>query len=175
MLSLRSKRPQRAPEVLTKAWETRRARYGENGMVRESFKKNPAYGSWNAARARCRSTTHEHYHYYGGRGIKFDSRWDKFEDFLRDMGPRPPGGTIERNDVNGNYEPSNCRWVTQKQQNRNTRATKYLTFNGRSQALAAWAEEVGLSSGTLWFRIKAGWTVERALTSPKQIKSSRRA
>lgn len=170
------KRAPRPPGVLAKAWETRKARYGDNGMRRESQKKNPAYFSWVAARQRCNSPTHEHYKYYGGRGIKVCDRWqNSFDAFLEDMGPRPIGHTLDRRDVNGDYEPSNCCWATQKSQTRNTRSNRNLTYRGRTQPISAWAEEVGLKKGTLWFRINSGWDVERALTTPKQTKSVRQA
>lgn len=74
---------------------------------------------------RCERTTTKSYANYGGRGITVCARWqDSFEAFLADMGEKPAGMSIDRIDVNGNYEPGNCRWATRKQQNRNTRFNK---------------------------------------------------
>lgn len=82
----------------------------------------PEYYVWVAMRQRCRNPKCRIYKHYGGRGIKICKRWEKFENFFEDMGRRPEGKySLDRIDVNGDYEPSNCRWATQLQQVLNRR------------------------------------------------------
>lgn len=80
-----------------------------------------AYSSWEAMTSRCNNPNHISYKDYGGRGITICERWSEFDNFLWDMGERPIGKTLDRIDVNGNYEPSNCRWATPLEQNQNKR------------------------------------------------------
>lgn len=84
----------------------------ENGKVISS----KTYNSWASMKRRCNYPKHEHYYLYGGRGIKVCERWNDFVNFLKDMGERPGGMTLDRIDPNGNYEPFNCRWVTHQMQ-----------------------------------------------------------
>lgn len=96
---------------------------------------------------RCNNTNASQFRWYGGRGISVCARWDRFENFLSDMGHRPAGTSLDRIDGNGNYEPGNCRWATQTEQMRHTRATRLNTeavrvirwaaANGRTHALLA--------------------------------------
>ena len=79
-------------------------------------KLSPTYISWHNMKQRCRDPGDTSYARYGGRGITFCERWLDFNNFLQDMGERPDGLTLDRLDNDGNYEPSNCRWATRKQQ-----------------------------------------------------------
>ena len=93
----------------------------------------PAYQSWIAMKSRCYNPKAFGYKDYGARGITVCQRWrnkqDGFQNFLRDMGPRPAGHTLDRKKVNGNYEPDNCRWATAKQQQNNRRCTQPAPYN----------------------------------------------
>ena len=125
------------------------------------------YGTWSAMKARCKNPATIHYADYGGRGITVCERWEKFENFLADMGPRPtPAHSLERKDVNRGYEPDNCAWVTWREQARNTRRTVHVTLNGRTQCLQDWAHELGINPNTVRRRLELGWGYERALTEP---------
>lgn len=122
----------------------------------------PTHQTWSAMRSRCRT-----HHRYADRGITVDPRWDSFENFLADMGERPPGQTLERIDNDGPYGPSNCRWATRAEQGNNRENTVFITYRGRTQTVAQWAKEVGLSRGVLYNRIAIhGWPVERAIETP---------
>jgi hypothetical protein len=87
-------------------------------------KRSPEYQSWMAMMTRCHNASCSAFRHYGGRGITVCARWRLFENFLADMGPRPPGLTLERRDNDGNYEPGNCRWATRSDQVRNRRPTR---------------------------------------------------
>ena len=82
------------------------------------------------------------------------------------MGFQPEGMILDREDNNGNYEPSNCRWVTRKESARNTRTNRFITFAGETRCISDWAEITGLSKGTILTRLNRGWPVELALKSP---------
>jgi hypothetical protein len=93
-----------------------------HGYARMGIRRHPLYSVWSGMRTRCRNPNNKNWKDYGGRGITVCERWDKFENFLADMGERPgPSYSIDRIDVEGNYEPGNCRWATPTEQVRNRR------------------------------------------------------
>lgn len=117
---------------------------------------------------RCGNPNNPSFHHYGGRGVRVCNRWivkNGFLQFVEDMGDRPsPKHSLDRRDVDGDYEPLNCRWATQKEQMRNTRVNRYLTMNGESKTVAEWSDELGIRSNTIFTRLKRGWSDERALS-----------
>lgn len=107
---------------------------------------SPIYISWFQMLQRCLNPRCKSYKSYGGRGIKVCHEWKKFENFYRDMGDKPSlKHTLERKDNNGNYEKTNCRWATQKEQNNNRRSTIFITINGQINSLKFWVEKAGLN------------------------------
>lgn len=102
--------------------------------------KTALYGVWNAMHMRCSNPETESYPQYGGRGIRVCDRWKSFENFAADMGERPKGTSIERDDFNADYSPSNCRWATAKEQGRNKSNNALITAFGQTRCLTEWAE-----------------------------------
>lgn len=144
-----------------------------HGDSRRNSRK-PEYSVWSQMRARCGNPKHPEYFRYGGRGIRVCERWGDYANFATDMGDRPHGGTLDRVDVDGNYEPGNCRWATPKEQTRNRRVTIRLTFNGRIQSMADWADELGVTYSTFSGRVKKfGGEKAIAITQKKNQESLR--
>lgn len=127
--------------------------------------KDGAYSSWNCMMQRCYHKEHDQYQRYGGRGIVVCTRWHDFELFFFDMGSRPKGMTIDRNDSNGHYEPSNCKWSTKKEQANNRKSSRLIEFNGKSMNTRDWGKELGIPWQTIYSRLRYGWSVERTLTT----------
>lgn len=121
-----------------------------HGMV-----DTPEWQSWHAMRTRCLNKNHKRYGRYGGRGITICQRWmDSFLNFLSDMGSRPPGTTLDRIDNNGNYEPNNCRWANEEQQQNNTKKNRYFMYEGSVYSMAQLARKVNLPYWTMIYKIK---------------------
>jgi hypothetical protein len=140
----------------------------KHGMYR-----SPTYNTWAQMRQRCEDSGCRDFARYGARGITVCERWQDFESFLADMGERPDGMTLDRINVNGNYEPGNCRWATPKQQQRNRRSNVRITHDGLTLCVAEWAERVELERKTLEYRVRAGWPAARALFTPSTTNRKR--
>jgi hypothetical protein len=121
--------------------------------------------------SRCYNPHHDAWNNYGGRGIEVAERWlgrGGFASFAADMGKRPSiHHTLDRIDVNGPYAPGNCRWATKREQCRNTRYNRRITYDGVTMNLCEWSEVTGLKRTTISARLSHGWTVEDALTIQK--------
>lgn len=128
------------------------------------------YKRWAGMMRRCYDSSKENFNLYGGRGISVCKRWHSFEKFYKDMGEVPFGMTLDRIDTNGNYEPSNCRWATPKQQSNNRTNNKIIEWNGQKKTLSQWATDIGMSINALWARFDHSWGVEKALTTPLRVR-----
>lgn len=130
--------------------------------------KTRLYNIWTLMKKRCDCSDTEHYEYYGGRGITYCDEWNIYENF-RDWALNngyKNNLTIDRIDVNGNYEPSNCRWVTNKIQQNNKRSNKILKHNGKEMTMSEWADYLKIPYTTLRSRIsrcKSESDIDRAL------------
>ena len=149
-------------------------RFGNNardcGCIKGSIKiYAPTRRTWNSMKARCNNPRYPAFPAYGGRGIKICPQWGEFSVFLRDMGERPPGKTLDRRDNNKGYSPENCCWSTMEEQANNRRDNVRLTFRGKTLTIAQWAREIGVGRTTLFTRLRAQWPLELALTAPKHF------
>ena len=134
--------------------------------------RTPEYRIWLGIRQRCENDNNKNFWGYGGRGILVCERWKEFEAFLADMGPRPSKcHGVERENNNLGYSPENCVWATQREQMRNTSASRPLTFGGKSQCTADWAAELGLTVAAISARLRRGWTIDLALSTPVPCKT----
>ena len=119
------------------------------------------YRTWTDMRNRCNNRKNVHYSRYGGRGIKVCDEWQRsFESFhaWAIANGYSDDLTIDRIDVNGNYEPSNCRWITMSQQQYNKSNKRLVTVNGETKTISQWAECTGIKYDTIWRRVKRGKT-----------------
>lgn len=132
-----------------------------------NISKHPLYHLWVNLRGRCYTKSNHKYYMYGGRGVRVCKEWDSFEQFVKDMGPRPsPAHSVDRIDTNGNYEPGNCRWATPKQQQRNTRQNVYIEIDGETRVMMDWCMKYGASPSTVKNRVrKMGMSWKEALTA----------
>lgn len=124
------------------------------------------HGVWFGIKQRCTNPKSTAFKYYGGKGISICERWLDFSNFFADLGEPEIGMTLDRINSNGNYEPSNCRWATRKEQMLNTSRNHYLTHNGETMTISQWAEKTGISQKNIGNRIKKGWPIPEALETP---------
>ena len=128
------------------------------------------YRIWRNMKSRCFNKEIKAYKDYGGRGITVCEEWknsfETFHDWSMANG-YADNLTIDRIYVNGNYEPSNCRWVTRSEQSINKTDNHYITFNGETKTLAEWAKITGINRATINSRLQKGWTIEKTLTTKR--------
>jgi len=138
--------------------------YNCHGIITHGMTDTPTYSSWQAMHQRCYNKNHLSYSDYGGRGIKVCEEWHIFETFFKDMGLRPEGKTLDRLDVNDNYYNDNCVWSTIEEQANNKTSTTFVYYNDKYMSTRRWEKYLGFKSGVIRERLRAGWSIERALT-----------
>ena len=129
----------------------------------------PTYKVWDGMIQRCNNPLDANYNNYGGRGIKVCERWHEFKNFVADMGVRPNNLELDRNDNAKGYSPDNCSWVTRKENCRNTRHNRYLTYKGETRCLSEWAEITGITVTAIRARRGRQWSIEKTLSTPVQV------
>lgn len=148
----------------------------DNGHKHKKEKENIGVGferlhrSYADMKKRCENPHSKNYNNYGGRGIRVCTEWknsfDSFKKWALKNG-YADGLTLDRTNVNGNYEPSNCRWVSVKEQNNNRRNNIVVTYNGETMTLHELSERyTDISYKTIWARLNAGWDLHNAITTP---------
>ena len=141
--------------------------------LKHGDRKSAMYEVWTQMIQRCENPKNKAYKNYGARGIRVCTEWHDYPVFLRDMGPTYQHGlTIDRKDNDGNYEPSNCRWVTNKVNCRNQQRTIRVEWDGVPTALSDLAEQHGVRLLTAYSRYRLkGWSLRQSLgldAPPKQ-------
>jgi hypothetical protein len=127
------------------------------------------YNIWKDMRKRCNNPNSSNYKNYGGRGITICDEWENnfmsFYNWSMNNG-YSDSFSIDRINNDGNYEPSNCRWVDRKTQNSNTRQNHFITYNGKTLTITQWGKEYNINPHLLRYRLNNGWSIEKALTTP---------
>lgn len=131
--------------------------------------KDRIYKIWSGMKGRCLNKNNTFYKNYGGRGVTICEEWMDFKVFYKwaKENGYQDNLSIERQNVHGKYEPSNCTWIDMDAQKRNTTVTKRITFDGKTQTMRQWASDIGVHSSTLCRRFKSGMTIKQALTHKK--------
>ena len=127
-------------------------------------KPSPTYKAWDGMLQRCTNINSDKYKGYGGRGIVVCEQWKDFRIFLKDLGIRPAGTSLDRINNSKGYEPSNCRWATAKEQALNRTTTTKLTMDDVTLSITEWADIFGIDRSTITKRLAAGWSVEKAIS-----------
>jgi len=142
-------------------------RHGHRAVREDGRLESPTYTTWRAMIQRCYDKKHRSYEGYGEQGIRVAARWRKFENFLADMGTRPPGKTLGRLTPFSDYGPGECEWQTISQQNLGLKshADHMVKVQGVSRTKRAWARLLRIKYATLLWRIRHGWG-ESAFTTP---------
>ena len=147
--------------------------FSQHGQARTGSgeKPSPEYRAWCGAKARCLNPSAQQYERYGGRGIGMCDEWlNDFSRFYRDMGARPHGHSLDRINVDGHYEPSNCRWATSKTQARNRRSNTTVAYKDRTVTIAELAETLSLDVARLGHLIsRRGLNVEDAISECRKV------
>lgn len=130
------------------------------------------YNIWSFMKNRCFNKRSSRYKDWGGRGITIYKEWLDFNCFYdwAIVNGYSDNLTIDRIDVNGNYEPNNCRWVTPKEQARNTRKNKFFSYNGETHCISEWCEILNINYHTFFSRFLRGWDIDKIINTPVRTK-----
>lgn len=147
-----------------------------NKICPPGLSNHPLYSTWNNMMVRCYKEDQFVFKNYGGRGVTVCDEWHNFLGFLLGVGPRPgPEYSLDRIDVNGNYEPSNCRWATSEEQANNTRWNVFIEWRGERRSISQWAKKLGMSINVLHYRIRRlGMNMDDAVSTPVPKRSRHR-
>lgn len=146
---------------VSRAGRLRQTTHGQN--------RTPLHKRWMSIRGRCSLNKKKLNRIYSGRGIKICERWNDFENFAADMGPTfREDLEIDRIDVNGDYCPGNCRWVSRSVNQRNKRNNHLIKIGEVTKTIAGWSDETGIKQHTIINRIRDGWPVSRLLKTTKR-------
>lgn len=148
----------------------------KHGLAHRGVKMPSIYKCWAHMKSRCSNENDKSYPDYGGRGINFCEEWTEFTSFHEwalNHGYRK-GLTIERINVNGNYEPTNCKWIPKSEQNANKRTSHYITINGETKIVAEWAKIHNINSSTVFSRINSNWPIEKLFIPTRLQKVAQR-
>lgn len=138
-----------------------------SAMLSHGKSTSRTYRIWSDMVTRTSNPAAKGYAYYGARGITISESWRQFENFFLDMGECPEGLTLERIDNNKGYSKENCRWASRKEQANNRRSNRLETYQGRTQTLKQWCEELGCNYQKINLRLtRLKWSLEKALTVP---------
>lgn len=146
---------------------------GSTNAITHGMSKSPTHTCWKNMRRRCETKSSSRYKNYGARGIKVCDRWKIFENFLNDMGEKPSGLTLERIDVDKDYQPDNCRWASPTDQHFNKTNTRYIDYNGEKIPLGRLCREFDIRFNVVWKRLSRGWDIEKALKTPNMSSKTR--
>lgn len=124
------------------------------------------YQRWVSMKQRCRNPNNKCYKHYGGRGIKVCDEWNNsFESFFKwaHESGYDESLTLERIDNNGNYEPSNCKWVSMEEQSNNRRSSHYLQYNGQKMTISQWSKHTKINENVIYDRLNNNWPIGEVL------------
>lgn len=148
-----------------------KSKIGNKYAEKHGLSKTRLYKIWHSMYCRCNYKSTHGYKNYGGRGIKVCEEWIRIEGFIRFYNWAMSNGykenlTLDRIDINGNYEPDNCRWITMKEQSNHRRNNRLITFKNKTKTAKEWCDIYNISQTTFNDRLNRGWSIEQALTIP---------
>jgi hypothetical protein len=144
-----------------------RGRFNRRVLRKHGAAGTPTYHVWVNIKTRCQNEKNPNFAKYGAKGVTLCKRWQKFENFLADMGERPsPDHTIERRENKKGYTPDNCCWIPKGEQARNKTTNHRITVNGTTKLLTEWAKALDCPHTTLLTRLRNGWSEEATVTTP---------